>query len=171
MAIDWQGLAALGLSVFALPVGSKAPANSGWTKYEERKPTEDEVAAWAADPSLNAGVVCGALSGVVVLVVKDEQLDAFGKALGDALAAAPSVRTRTGTHFYFAHPGFPVLRFRPDPKRPAGVDIQGDGRYAVAPGSVVDGHLYAWEEGRSPADLPFPPLPPEIVHSVDRAVR
>lgn len=157
MAIDWAGLAGLGFRVFALPGGSKAPANAGWTRYAKAAASDDEVAEWAADPTLNAGIITGAVSGIVVLDLSPGLVAQITEREG-AIPETPRVAAASGTHFYFAHPGKPVARLV-SKRRPVGMDIAGDGRFVMAPGSLhPSGHIYAWAAAPGP-DRPFAAMP------------
>ncbi|MER3407680.1 MAG: DNA primase, partial [Nitrososphaera sp.] len=93
----------------------------------------------------------GAVSGLVVLDVDGN--DDVGRPFPDT----PTARTRSGHHWYFAHPGGQVpnaVRLLP------GLDVRGDGGYVVAPPSEhPSGQRYTWVEGRSPWNLPPAPLP------------
>ncbi|BBK44119.1 hypothetical protein STVA_41390 [Allostella vacuolata] len=166
MAIDWAGLAGLGLRAFALPAASKAPRTAGWTIYAERAPTAPELEAWSARLDLNAGIVTGAPSGVLVLDLTEAALRS-ALASGTEIPETPRVRTLTGWHLYFQHPGFACRRIL-KANRPADTDILGDGRYAMAPGSIhPSGRLYEWDPAPSEA-LPFAPAPAWLLARIER---
>ena len=74
-----------------------------WDDFKARRPTPEELHAWFdIDDPRNLGVVCGRVSGVVVIDCDDE--DALGAA-EDCLPATP-VRTVTakGSHLFFGYP-------------------------------------------------------------------
>ncbi|HVE45326.1 MAG TPA: bifunctional DNA primase/polymerase [Acidimicrobiales bacterium] len=115
---------------------------------------------WRRWPRANVAVRTGAVSGMVVVDVDPEH---GGKASIAALAQAhgpfpqgPVVCTGGGGwHLYLAHPGVTV---RNDAGRRLGrgVDVRGDGGYAIVPPSAhAAGAIYVWR------DLPdeLPPLP------------
>ena len=91
----------------------------------------------------------GEASGVIVL-------DADGEQGGQSLAGKELPPTRTaktphGTHHYFGHPGGKV----PNASRLLpGVDLRGDGGYAIAPPSSYENGLYVWLDERDIAPAP-----------------
>src|SRR5688572_15587908 len=108
-------LAALGLYVIpihhpgaALPghltakAAGKAPLVR-WDRYQVRRPTDAELRAWFdVDALRNFGVVCGRVSGVVVVDCDDEDAREIA---ADCLPATP-VRTITakGAHLFYRYP-------------------------------------------------------------------
>jgi hypothetical protein len=129
------------------------------------------VAAWRRCwPSANWAVATGAVSGVVIIDIDahhggPQALAALEARLGP-LPAGPRVRTpHGGSHHFFAYPtdGRPVPcsagRLGP------GVDVRGDGGYALLPPSRVRRHdgsvgTYRWEAPLPPGRGPLPALPP-----------
>jgi hypothetical protein len=116
---------------------------------------------WSMWPEANIGIVCGAVSGLVVLDIDgpdgEETLEALAAELGP-LPETVEALTGKGRHLYFNHPG---VEIRPS----AGVlgpalDVRGDGGYVVGPPSLhYTGRRYEWEvtrhlEDMDPADLP-----------------
>jgi len=62
-----------GLSIIPLKPGDKAPAveklpNGKWGRYSKDPPTEDEVRAWFSGGDVGIGVVCGQVSGGLVVI-------------------------------------------------------------------------------------------------------
>jgi DNA-binding CsgD family transcriptional regulator len=134
----------------------KHPCIPNWKEYQTRRPTPEELAGWKKKfPNSNWAIITGQVVGIVVLDVDGPEGAEAVK--GKHLPLTWAVSTGKGTHYYFLHPGFPVgngVRVLP------GVDIRGDGGYAVAPGSVhVSGKKYEWVPGLSPADIPDGPAP------------
>jgi hypothetical protein len=81
------------------------------------------------------------------------------------LPPTPTVRTGRGVHYYFKRPSFEVR----NGVGIAGVklDIRGDGGYVAAPDSIhPSGARYEWVI--SPEDVPFAPLPHELLAIRDR---
>jgi len=125
-----------------IPVGrtSKTPALVAWRGYQERRATADEVRRWFAAPTgLNVGIVCGAVSGVVVVDLDDAEAQEWA---WRCLPPTP-MRTRTprgGEHWYYQHPGVPVgnrVRVQPGTRpHPLALDLRGDHGFVVAPGSL-----------------------------------
>src|SRR6266540_1616761 len=142
-------------SVIPVHAGDKRPAVVEWETFQHRRPTLEELGAWFNGRTHhNIGIVCGAISGIVVIDVDGEKGE-------ESILSRPMpshlvmVKTPHGRHLYFRHPGVPV------PPRVGvlpGVDIRGDGSYVVAPPSKIDGAEYAWGIGLDfPAGLPALP--------------
>ncbi len=152
MSVDWPGLAALGFSLFPIPLREKRPAIA-WKPYQERRPTAEELEEWRRGAT-NAAVVTGVVSGVIVLDVDSAAGEAEVQRRG--MPKTPSVRTARGRHYYFKHPGFTVRNFA---RRLEGCDLRGDGGFVVGAGSVhPSGAVYSWET--SPAEVGFADAPP-----------
>lgn len=153
MSIDWPKLAGYGFSMVPTARRGKRPILS-WREFQERRPTEAELADWARRPS-NAAIVTGQISGIVVLDVDTDE--AAAEVARRGLPRTPTVRTAKGRHYYLRHPGGRISNF--GHKRLAGCDLKGDGGLVTAPGSVhPSGVVYAWE--LSPDDVEFaePPV-------------
>ena len=131
----------------------KHPRITEWRIYQDRRPTDEELAGWRKQfPGCNWGVVTGQVSGIFVLDVDGPAGEASLK--GKAIPPTWMVRTGKGRHIYFRWPGFSVgCRTGILP----GLDVRGNGGYVVAPGSVhISGRRYEWVDGLSPEDLPEP---------------
>lgn len=162
---------ARGWSVLALRPRDKRPIRS-WEAWQHARPSEPQLRAWfTAWPDANLGIVTGSVSGLVVLDVDaksgGEDALAAEEALSGALPMAPEALTGGGgRHLYFRHPGFEVpnrVGIRP------GLDLRGDGGYVVAPPSIhPSGQPYRWRDGRTPDDLPLPPLPRWLIQPAGR---
>ncbi len=89
---------------------------------------------WSRWPEANIGIVCGAVSGLVVIDVDgpdgEESLEALAAELGP-LPETVEALTGEGRHLYFNHPG---VEIRPSTGEigPA-LDVRGDGGYVVGP--------------------------------------
>ena len=148
MTVDWPALRAAGFSCFPLKPRDKRPFGP-WEAYQARHPTEAELAGWAKRPTLNAAVVCGSISMIVVLDTDSREAEAEVQRRG--IPATVMARTAKGRHIYFRHPGFEVRNFV---RKLPGCDLRGDGGYVVAPGSIhPTGVAYEWI--RSPAEAPI----------------
>jgi len=124
-----------GWSVIPILAGTKRPPIP-WKDFQTRHATPEEVRGWFARwPDAGLAIVCGAVSGLVVV---DRDGDAGAESLrarGITYPDTPRVRTRRGEHVYFAHPGAPVeSRANPDNDRVraahpslVGLDWKGDG--------------------------------------------
>ena len=128
----------LGLSCIPLPAGSKVAARR-WGRWQRQRPTPALLRRWwREEPGAGVAVVCGQVSGVVVL-------DLDGAAGLASVAGRPNLRetacaqTPRGWHFYFRLPPGVTL-----PRKIGllpGVDLLGEGGYAVAPPG--DGRTWA----------------------------
>src|SRR5262245_9536033 len=152
-----------GWSIIPLKERDKTPALPTWTPYQTRRASPDEVKQWFARGRLNLGVVCGAISGIVVLDVDAgkggyESLAALEQRYGP-LPKTPQSRTGGGgKHYFFKHPGGTVKNSVCVVGR--GLDEKADGGYVALPNSVhPSGRVYEWEPGHSPEDIPLAELP------------
>jgi putative DNA primase/helicase len=111
---------------------------------------------WAESPNANIGIVTGAASGVVALLVGDGGVGSLGEweRRHDRLPDTCSVRTGRGEwQLCFRYPGVPV-RCGPGVLGP-GLSLCGDGDFVVAPPSVdAGGQRYTFPGSRELADLP-----------------
>lgn len=141
----------------------KHPVLPTWAEYQIRLATEEEVREWFTRwPEANLAIVTGRVSGLVVLDLDGPAAVQAARERG-GLPPTPCVVTKRGYHYYLSHPGQKV-------KNAAtlggvkGLDVRGDGGYAVAPPSVhPSGRQYTWAKGRSPDDLPLAPCPGWLV--------
>jgi hypothetical protein len=157
-ALDYQ---AQSLAVIPVRPRDKKPLLP-WKGFQERRATDLELRTWWRRwPDAGVGVVCGAVSGVIVVDGDPRN----GLALADLvgrLPVTPTVETGGGgLHLYFARPPGLVI-----PKIAGllpGLDLQGEGSYVVAPPSVhPNGQLYRWSPARALGDTPLAPLPGPI---------
>jgi RecA-family ATPase len=150
---DWEALCLWGFSVFPLHPRDKKAAVP-WAAYQKERAAGKLVKQWADDRrGLNAAVVTGAVSGVIVLDTDSAEAEAEVQRRG--APCTPTVKTAKGRHRYFKHPGFAVRNFA---GRIPGCDLRGDGGYVVAAGSVhPSGAVYAWEI--TPDEAAFAPVP------------
>ena len=128
-----------GWSCIPVPRGQKTPIIK-WKQYQERLPSDAEVASWENGPT-NVAIVTGSVSNLIVVDVDGEAGLAALHRHG-FIPSTPQVRTAKGYHFYFLHPGGSIrnkARFLPD------VDLRADGGYVIAPPSIHEsGHEYTW---------------------------
>jgi hypothetical protein len=111
---------------------------------------------WTAWPSANIGVLTGAASGLVVLDVDGVKGELSLRGLQLCNAPLPEtlwVRTGSGWHAYFSHPGIRVPNSAG--RLAIGLDVRGDGGYVVAPPSGhINGTSYVWANDAEPAQMP-----------------
>jgi hypothetical protein len=138
-----------GWSVIPISAETKRPLIK-WLEFQRRHATPEEVDGWFETwPNALLAVVCGEISGVVV--VDADNPDAEQYALAHGLAHSPvQVTTKRGRHYYYKHPmdghrrgpraGVNVRQVAPDWPAIDGLDFRGDGSYALIPPSKN----YAW---------------------------
>jgi len=100
---------------------------------------------WQQWPNANIGIATGALSGLVVIDIDGESGLATLRVLVDRYGTLPRtavVKTARGWHLYFAMSKTCIAI---PCSTGDGLDVRGDGGYAVAPPSLhVTGHVYQW---------------------------
>jgi uncharacterized protein (DUF927 family) len=140
-----------------LPKGADGKAT--WKFYQERQPNADEFAVWEKAHPPAYGVVTGRISGVVTFDFDGDQ--------GMKLALEWGVKAHRqsgsgGLHWDVRYPGHYVPTLNGKQKvelghRWPGLDIKGDGGYAVALGRNQSGR-YQWmrEIDPDPAELVSP---------------
>lgn len=165
MALEYERL---GMSVIPLlprdkrPNWRLLPLNSKneptWTPFQiERADTDRIMVWWDKLPEGNVGIVCGAVSGVVVLDVDGPE--GSDQITGRDMPKTPYVATGKGYHYYFAHPGFETANFA---RKLPGLDFRGDGGYVVAPPSIhPSGSAYTW--ALTPNQTPFAQAPQWLI--------
>jgi hypothetical protein len=142
----------ISLGLCPIPIGQEKMPLVPWKEFQERFPTEKEVCQWIAKyPTLNVGIVTGAISNLVVLDIdSDAGKEVMDNYLPDTLQT-PTVKTKKGTHYYFRPPEGKKIqnkhRFKTD------CDIKGDGGYVLAPPSIN----YQWLIDLSTTIAVFPP--------------
>jgi len=135
----------LGLSVIPLKTMSKEPLIP-WKEFQERLPTKEEVREWFKGKDNNIGIICGSISGNLVVIDFDD-VDRFnewynnieGLGYRDLVLNTWVVETGKGIHVYFrinTNPNDFKKIFRTKPKLIEGVDVKGEGGYVVAPPSI-----------------------------------
>ena len=132
-----------------------------WKMFQEQLPTTDQLRQWGCKfKPARWGLVTGKLAGVVVVDFDGDQ----GRALMQKWAIKPHVRTGSGGfHWYLGHPGWyvPTLNAKTGKQswRWPGVDIRGDGGFAVLLGRNSNGE---YEQLRELVPEPFEVLPSEV---------
>lgn len=128
-----------------------------WKQYQTEHATDSDIQDWFWAANHNIGIVTGQLSGLVVLDIDSE--DAYEMALEKCLPDTPTVKTGRGYHMYFKYKEG-VRNFQKRDDLP-GIDLRGEGGFAVAPGSIhyQTGTLYKWVPGKTLDDLELEELP------------
>jgi putative DNA primase/helicase len=118
---------------------------------------------WLTWWNANIGIVCGAISGLVVIDVDgpegEESLEELERELGALPETVEAITGRGGgRHLYFKHPGGNVSNGSSSIGYK--LDVKADGGYVVGPGSLHhSGRRYMWEATHGPDDVPLAELP------------
>lgn len=136
-------LAELGICTIPLAPRSKRPALRSWARWQYDRPTDDQLRQWFADdPDVGLAVVCGEVSGGLVVRDFDQQTayDSWAGMHPDAAASLPTVATARGRHVYARCRGsLPRTRKFDDG------ELRSDKAYVVGVPSVHStGHRYHW---------------------------
>jgi hypothetical protein len=133
-----------------------------WREYHTRLPTGAELRSWWQRwPQASVGVVCGQVSGIVVLDC-DPRNGAGGAALADRLPVTVTAESGGGgVHYYFRlSPGERLAKI---PGLLEGVDFLAEAAYCIAPPSLHrSGRPYRWRQGLALGESPIAPIPPVI---------
>ena len=143
-----------GCSVFPLEPRSKKPLasvlpNHSWKEFQTRRATPEEIRLWFDQvPDANLALVCGSISGVVVIDVDGEKGQEWFKA---HVLVRPNVFQFTSSphkfHAFYKHPG-PDIRVSPSVAVVEEIDVRGDGSYVViAPSIHPTGVRYSLRAG------------------------
>lgn len=145
----------LGWSVFPCEPRGKKPLVE-WKEYQKRVATDEEISGWALSyPGANVGVICGRISGVIVLDSDAAEWRNWTTA---------RVRTGRGYHYYFRASEESIN----NRVRVGGTawDVRGDGGYVIAPDSEHStGVFYAWDV---PPEDGIAELPKEILKELQK---
>ncbi len=144
-------VAHLGWSV--IPVGINKKPLFSWKQYQKERPTIEQVEQWQKQYNPPAwAVITGAISNLVILDGDGEA----GRETFEQLVINPHRKTGSGGwHCDFQHPGWYVPTLNSKSKielgeRWPGLDIRGDGGYAIFCGRNTSGE-YTWL--RTPGEL------------------
>lgn len=117
----------------------------------------DRITAWwQAEPRANIGIATGAVSGLVVADLDGRSGENAFELLNAGRPVDPTATVYTGgggLHYYYVHPGSRIGNTAG--RLGAGLDVRGDGGYAVVPPSIhASGQPYVWLR-----EAPFAPMP------------
>lgn len=149
---------AAGLSVLPLEINGKRPAfdvlpkcsitgKPKWDAYKTRIPDDGELAHWFAETDHNVGIVCGQVSGGLV-VIDFDLIESFDQWCNDDITrwTLPTVETAHGRHVYVKVEDKIIGNHRNHSRK---IDLRGEGGYVVAPPSGhPSGWAYRWMTGR-----------------------
>ena len=143
--------AGMGLAVIPLRKGDKRPSTKNGLKDASTDP-ETIRAWWKSQPGANVGIVCGKVSGNLVVLDFDvdegkgenglDTLHDWEREHGSLPETAASITGRGGVHMLYRT----AEKVRNSANPVLGVDVRGEGGYIVAPPSVhPTGTRYEWE--------------------------
>lgn len=141
-----------GWSIIPIKPSSKLPSINSWKEYQERLPYPEEVITWWTDrPDDNIALVCGKVSGVIVV-----DIDPKNGGTTEGLELPPTLASRTGgggQHIFYKW-NKDLVGAKVGIK--AGIDIRSEASYVVLPPSLhASGNTYNWiNEGDELADPP-----------------
>jgi RecA-family ATPase len=151
-------------------VKPKSPALKSWEGYQKKKPSISLVNDWFGGkyPDLGVGVVCGPISGIVVLdidgqdgVITVEETVEFVKDRYGVDITAPNV-VWTGGGGYHVYYRLRNEQIKNRVKFAPGLDFRAEGGYVAAPGTLHEsGRPYFWATGEMPDT--FPDIPEALV--------
>lgn len=146
-----------GLSVIPVRADGSKAAAVRWAEFQERRPTDGELAEWfAPHRAVGVAVVCGKVSGN--LAVLDFESDLIWKQWHERATALdlvplfdgfPLARTpKGGRHLYcrIKEQAMAGGKLAMRSKSETLIEVRGEGHYVVAPGSPVACH---------PLNLPY----------------
>jgi len=127
-----------GYSVFPLKQGTKEPAVKVWEPYKTERATREQVAEWFKNNDKNIAVICGAVSGNLVVLDFDdspEQPSFYSKFFKreEIEKNTPVVETSFGRYQVYLRSDKPLKSFNVPELR---LEIRSEGRYVVAPPSI-----------------------------------
>lgn len=134
-----------GWSIIPIPAKQKSPAFK-WIEYQKRKPENSEIKKWfGSSQNTNIAVICGEISGGLVVLDIDPRNGGNESIKGKSLPLTPTVKTGGGGFHYYFISSVPIKKT----KLMAGVDLQAEGSFVIAPPSLHhSGEHYAWADGR-----------------------
>jgi hypothetical protein len=125
-----------GLCLIPVPYGTKDPVIS-WTPYKTRQPTDEEINSWFNGHETNLAVVCGQISGGLVIIDFDQEdefvfyADAFHKKTGSMLVNSTRLTHGSrGGHVWFR------VRQPVKSSRFPNCEIRSDGNIVILPPSL-----------------------------------
>lgn len=142
-----------GWSVIPIHRKTKRPTLN-WSEFCDRLPTEEEVRSWWKQwPTANIAVICGEISGVVVVDVDPGHGGKVEPLQRDYPTGLVAKTGGGGWHLFYRRPKGSIVKNATN-IRP-GVDIRGDRGYVVVPGSIhKSGQSYEWLREDEPAMCP-----------------
>lgn len=135
-----------GLCVIPVVRGDKKPVVK-WSVFQRTRPDETTIYRWFGTGDSDLAVVCGKVSGGLMVADHDNKKSyyAWAAAHPELAATCPTVETGRGYHVYArADYALRAGKIGLKVRMPWG-DLQADGRYVVAPPSThKSGRQYRW---------------------------
>jgi len=153
-----------GLNVIPINIGEKTP-RVRWKKYMDQRVSEEQIEKWFMKNDKNIAIICGAISGNLVVIDFDNQelYDKFIEKLNngypdikDIILSTWIVRTGKGYHIYLRIGDVSSEDFKAKFRttKLGGIDIKGEGGYVLAPPSIhPSGRYYEFILGRAETDI------------------
>lgn len=150
----------LGFSIFPLKPKSKEPMGGSWLKYQTKRASPGQISKWWHESEgLNIAIVCGKISGIVVVDIDHQEK------LPPGLFFPPtaSVKTGRGYHYYYRlNEGQKIKTTKYN-----WGEIRGEGGYVVAPCSThPSGIVYEWVDGGWPTLEGMEYFPVELLEQI-----
>jgi hypothetical protein len=124
--------------------------------------SDAEIESWFSSDNNNIGIVCGPVSNLLVIDIDPRNGgDQSAVQLGLRKEAADVITGSGSYHFYYWYPTWLYNHRIVLPEGYTGIDIQGKGKYVLAPPSIHPrtGREYIWQRDfRKQVDLPMPDL-------------
>jgi hypothetical protein len=132
-----------------IPTSGKV-ATVPWLPFQTRPPSIEQLSQWfEEDDYTGLAIITGSVSQLAVLDFDDPILKKIFAKRYPHLAETYTIQTKRGFHLYYHMP--PHLRLAS--RRVPGVDLQYNGKYVVAPPSIIAGHTYKSIRGGFPKTL------------------
>lgn len=142
-----------GLCVIPVSREDKKPLVK-WAQFQVARPTEAQLKLWfdVPDPP-NVGIVCGAVSGNLVVLDFDEVklYDQMGKSMEETTTV---VKTANRGFHVWLRTDATFAKCTPIPH----LDVQAEGAYVLAPPSVINGKAYDFVSDEQPEIASIPRL-------------
>lgn len=125
---------AAGLTPIPIQARTKKPALRSWKRYQAEQPSQRDIDNWFENAERGVGIVCGRVSGCLVVLDWDalDDYQQWAADHPDLSAIAPTVATpRPGCHV-FLRTREPIRSCKPA----AGLDVKAEGGYVIAPPSI-----------------------------------
>ena len=133
---DAKKLVDMGFSVIPIKPRDKVPAIPTWKEFQTRNPPDAELHEWFDAGDKNIAIICGKVSGNLVVADFDEPtilVFLVNGGIGTFAEKTTVVRTGRGYQAYYRVPESQLKTTRFENLK---IDIKGEGGYVVAPPSI-----------------------------------